>query len=431
MSSPPKIPNNTGFGQKLVRLLTHNHCPQFDKSISWLRHPVSVLVAAAVVTAVVGYSVHPNGFVLFAGIVSILVLGLVWPWMSVLGLRGVVAFESLRVCEGEEVTVIIQIRNRLPVGCWGIRLEGLPSSTPDRDDQEITVTVALAWRTTLVRESFIPPCRGIFPQSELWLVTGFPFGLWQARKRVQVQGSLLVHPRTFPVGPLPELATDISEEGTATRNKPGTTGDVLSLRPYRRGDNPRRIHWSQTARHDRLIVCELQARSRPSIQIILDVETGVHAGDGRDGSREWAIRVAASLSRHCIEEGMIVGLVVRDKVLPMDGGRQHLVRILDALAEIPNDTSMSLPEVLTRREVPSLRNGLQLVVTTFQALRREPSLVLRQPRLRIIAIDEACFCEAPPEAREPSVVRVPWVRLRGHAEIPAQLLRLDREVHNA
>ncbi|MGF1582565.1 MAG: DUF58 domain-containing protein [Gemmataceae bacterium] len=431
MSGPSKTPKKRGLGQKVVRLLTHNYCPEFDKSIVWLRHPVTVLITAAIVAALVGYTLHPNGFVLFAGIITILVLGLAWPLVSVMGLSGVVSFETLRVHEGEDVTVSLQIRNRLPVGCWGIRLHGLVSDSEDTDTQEIIVTTASGWRTTSVRENFIPPYRGILPQGDLWLVTGFPFGLWQARKRVGVSRKLIVHPRTYPVGSLPELSTDASEEGSVSRNKAGTSGDVLSLRPYRRGDNPRRIHWSQTARHNRVIVCELQARSRPSIQIILDVEPRVHFGDGPDGAREWGIRVAASLARHCIEEGILVGLVVEDKVVPIDGGRQHLQRVLDALAEIPNDTPLALGKILKKPGLTSLRNGLQIVVTTFQRIEELPSLRMRQFNLRVIAMDQRCFGQEAADTKELPLTSAPWVRLGGRVEIPKQLSRLGQEARNA
>ena len=64
------------------------------------------------------------------------------------------------------------------------------------------------------------------------------------------------------------------------RDRPGTWGDVLGVRPYRRGDVLRRIHWPQSARHGQLVVCEVQA-SRPSVQIVLDTHPESHWARGR------------------------------------------------------------------------------------------------------------------------------------------------------
>ncbi len=109
-------------------------------------------------------------------------------------------------------------------------------------------------------------------------------------------------------------------EGNVSRNKIGTTGDVLGVRPYRRGDSPRRIHWGQSAKHDRLIVCELQSNARPVIQLVLDTDPRIHCGTGTNGSREWAIRIVASLAKGWIESGAQVGLACANVELPPASG---------------------------------------------------------------------------------------------------------------
>lgn len=194
------------------------------------------------------------------------------------------------------------------------------------------------------------------------MATGFPFGLWDARRRVAIENGLIVWPRTFPVAPVPILDGDEVVEGNVTRNRIGSTGDILGVRPYRRGDSPRRIHWAQSARHDRLIVCELQSNSRPVVLLVLDAAAAVHT-DGADGSREWAIRVTASLAKGWLEAGAQVGAAFGDLFLAPQAGAEQATRILDSLAHLGDD-SRSLAEVLTAGPMRAVRSAVRVVVTS-------------------------------------------------------------------
>ena len=152
-------------------------------------------------------------------------------------------------------------------------------------------------------------------------------------------------------------------EGQVSRGKVGSHGDVMGVRPYRRGDSPRRIHWGQSAKHDRLIVCELQTNARPLVQVVLDADPANHAGDGADSSFEWAIRVAASLACGWLDEGAEVGFACAGVELPAAAGSLHKKRILDALAlavKVPKELNDILACPLCR----GFRDGLQVVVTT-------------------------------------------------------------------
>ena len=109
---------------------------------------------------------------------------------------------------------------------------------------------------------------------------------------------------------MPEAEGSHASDGLATRDRAGHWGDPLGVRPYRRGDPLRRVHWGLTARHGELIVRELQSNAVPRVQIVLDAHPAAHAGSGPDGSREWAIRVAASLAEGWIGQGAEVELVL-------------------------------------------------------------------------------------------------------------------------
>jgi uncharacterized protein (DUF58 family) len=264
-----------------------------------------------------------------------------------------------------------------------------------------------------VRWSFRPEVRGIYPQVPPSVATGFPFGLWDASRRITVENQLIVWPRTFPVGPVPILDGDEVVEGNVTRNKIGSTGDVLGVRPYRRGDSPRRIHWAQSARHDRLIVCELQSNSRPVVLLILDAAATVHT-PGRDGSREWAIRVLASLAKGWLEVGAQVGVAFGDVYLPPLAGAGQATRILDALSQLADDVR-PLMEVLASGPVRAVRSAVRVVVTSdvgFAAVPKRANLA----DVRWAVLNRKGF-ETTGEAREPRV----WLHFPSPTDIPHRL----------
>jgi uncharacterized protein (DUF58 family) len=140
----------------------------------------------------------------------------------------------------------------------------------------------------------------------------------------------------------------------------------MGVRPYRRGDSPRRIHWAASARHDRLIVCEVQSASRPAVLLVLDTDIHVHTS-GPDGTREWAVRIAASLAAGWLDEGAQVALTWDGQALPIASGAGHKLRILDALARIPADTHRPITDLLRSPIVSRVPAAVRIVITTDAA----------------------------------------------------------------
>lgn len=422
---------------RLRALSNYDVFPEFSAKVRRLIYnPLGVLALAALASLMCGLFLHPQGFALAGGLLVVIVLGLAWPWLTLRGLSGTISFDRVRVVEGEPVTVGLHLRNRWPWSAWGlavrdgfgvtpmpnpatrpIETRGLPPAVPP------VAGIASAPRRRSIRcsWSFVPRCRGVYPDAPVRLTTGFPFGIREYSRQLTVEGRLIVWPLTVPVGPVPLTGGERLAEGSVSRNKVGSNGDVLGVRPYRRGDSPRRIHWAQSARHDRLIVCELQTNSRPVVQLVVDVAPASHRGDGSDSSREWAIRVAASLAKGWLEEGAQIGLVCATRVVPVASGLSQLQRIMDTLAQLPpsNPTTThastapqastattrtgqpgthqsgthqpgthqpGLADVLNRPECRSFREGLQLIITTdltaanFTGLTPDPAqrwLILR------------------------------------------------------
>ena len=123
-----------------------------------------------------------------------------------------------------------------------VRVESLPARQP--------VTVQLVCK---------PLRRGELRFESVTLGRPEPLGLMKATRRVALRESLVVMPRTYPVAPLKLPGNRrLQPGGVAFAGHIGDAEEFVSLRDYRSGDTPRRIHWKAWARTGRLVVKEYQ-----------------------------------------------------------------------------------------------------------------------------------------------------------------------------
>lgn len=339
--------------------------------VAGARTKAGSLVLAAVAAALCGLFVNAHGYVVLCGIVAALLLGLLWPWLSLRAVSAALSFEHARGREGKPLRLCLTIHNRWPLPVWGISVQ--PAQVAGDISTAIPLVNVAARQSTRSSCEFTPRCRGEYPRSTLYLVCGFPFGLWHPRKPVRVERSVLVWPKTVPVGPLPDAGGQWDGEGSGARGRPGSGDDLLGVRDYRRGDRLRLVHWGQTARQGRLFVRELQAASRPRVRIIVDDDAAAYDDLTPEGPREWAIRIAASLFVGWLEQGASVGMTIGDRSYPVSSSSpEHLGRVLDALARIPDLKEGRSSQVVRRESYPS-RKELEIVIASERskcALRR-------------------------------------------------------------
>jgi uncharacterized protein (DUF58 family) len=412
----------------LSSLATYDFAPRFSAKVRRLvYHPLGVLTLAALAALLCGLFLHAQGFVLCGSVFAVLALGVAWPWLSLRGVVASVSFDRAKAIEGETVETRLTLRNRFPWPAWGLALRG--GFHDDPSDAVAGIASIPRCRTSLCRWSFKPLCRGIYPQTLPFLTTGFPFGLWERRQAASVASPLVVWPRTFPVGPIPPVSGAHQVEGNVSRSKVGTNGDVLGVRPYRRGDSPRRIHWGQSARYDRLIVCELQSNSRPVIQIILDADPHVHAGTGSDSSREWAIRIVASFAKGWLADGAQVGVSWSGCDIAPASGPAQLSIILGALAALPADTPSPLASVLACPKCRGFREGLQVIVTTDAAHIHGGCMTCEAEDQRWVVLKTSGFSErSRPNAC--GHCPTPWLTIDSAESVPALLKGAWREAQH-
>jgi uncharacterized protein (DUF58 family) len=396
---------------KLRRILTADYFPGAGRlARRWFWNPAGALLLAAAVALLCGLVLSTYALVLAAGLVGLVVIGLLSPWLALRGVESRIGFDRSRCREGESVSTTLRLTRR-----WSrspLALRGGFESTAESSSVVMEVPASRG-RTVLATWRFTPSRRGCYPLASPGprLVTGYPFGLREASRPVVTDGRLIVWPRVLPVGTIPDSAGDTQFEGRLSHTKSGSVGDVLGVRPYRRGDPIRRIHWSQTAKHDRLMVCELQSHARPRVQIVLDSDPKIHVGRGADSSREWAIRITASLAEGWSGQGADVEVVIAGTGHRIDGV-QALHRMLDALATLPDAAGPPLADVLAAAHF----GGLQVVVTTDLT----GADVQGSTNRRFFILESAGFMADDSPMPPKSGLR-PWVRVASPSQVASAL----------
>ncbi len=177
-----------------------------------------------------------------------------------------------------------------------------------------------------------PLLRGVHAIGPLHAGATDPLALAEFERTIAEPDRLIVLPRVFTLNGLPAaLGAGEGTSGAALAHQGQGSSDVL-VRPYRQGDELRRVHWRSTARHDELMVRLEERPWRAGTTVLVDRRDAAHRGRGADSSLEFAVSMAASICAHLIGRGEPVRLITEDGT-PLPGpDAAGIEAVLDALA---------------------------------------------------------------------------------------------------
>jgi uncharacterized protein (DUF58 family) len=158
----------------------------------------------------------------------------------------------------------------------------------------------------------------------------FPFGFFTKGVRYRVGLEILVFPEIFPAAEAQPQGS--YPQGEDASRRAGWGHDLHALRVFRRGDDPRGIHWKQTARTGQLIYMEREAERSRRLAILFDNAVGKLADPALQSRFERLVSEAATSALDHLARGYDVELVTRDLALAFAGGPRQRLRILEALA---------------------------------------------------------------------------------------------------
>jgi len=200
------------------------------------------------------------------------------------------------------------------------------------------------------------PRRGRHDFPDLHLSSLFPFGLFRKGARHPVDLEVLVFPELFAAAR--SRAAESGPFGQGRSRRANWGHDLHALRSFRQGDDPRGIHWKQTARTGDLVFMEREAERGRRLSILFD--NGVGTVRGEAAARfEGLVSEAATAAVDHLSRGYDVELVTRDRNLAFAGGPRQRLAVLETLALVQPVARRGEPLVSSDPQAPALRLSLE------------------------------------------------------------------------
>lgn len=306
-----------------------------------LAKPLGILILIEIASILCGFFVAPQGFVVSASILSVIVVGCFWPWIGIRGVSCQLSFAVSRTEEGKPVEAELVVANRWPWPVWGLAIEGGFDHSDEEERAEVAISRIGGWSKGKYRWSFTPRMRGQYPHTCPELVTEFPFGLWKAKKPIEVLSKVIAWPMRFPLPELPLPAGAPSWVGQPSENAAGVIGHRTTVREYQSGDSMRQIHWAKTALYDKLISYEREGIAVMDATITLDAQPSIHPNRGPDSTLEWTFRIAASIGDALLRQGITLTLISPSSIYRSSSNGSNCSKMLDWLAILDVDKESS------------------------------------------------------------------------------------------
>jgi uncharacterized protein (DUF58 family) len=271
--------------------------------------------------------------------VSVLLLGAAW-WMA-RRRRPVSAVRSqlpVRIREGQTVVAELTLRSKRRLTSFIVE-ECLDDALgpPAR----VAVGTLSPGRDLHHEYSIRPRRRGVYHVGPLEAEWSDPFGLARSRQPLLERAEIIVHPSTEVVldGPTARKWEDPPVRPPVSRAWPAGF-EFYGMRDYVVGDDLRRVVWRASARTGRLLVRESEQGITDRVVVLIDTDRASHRPGEVSDTFEVAVRCAASLGVHHLQDGMSVGLEANARRLAVDlRGPRARIPMLDELARVQRDAA--------------------------------------------------------------------------------------------
>ena len=305
-----------------------------------------------------------------------------------------------RVSAGQTAAVSLRLENisRLPTGLL-LAEDTLPYSLGTRPRFVLERIEQGGWRE--LTYPIQSGARGKYTIGPLQVRVADAFGLVELTRSFAARNTLVVTPAIISLPTLSLAGNWRGEGGGHTRTADTAGEDDVIPRPYRDGDELRRVHWRSTARHGELMVRREEQRWRNRAVLLLDTRARAHSGAGAGSSFEYAASAIASIGVHLARSG-IDGQLVTDT-----GPATESWPVTSWSSPASARSSVDLPEPL--RPI-SATNSPGAMSTS------SPSSTVRSPNLRLSPRTDAA---APGSTETVSKAVTVTPRSRGATPVPS------------
>ncbi len=233
------------------------------------------------------------------------------------------------------------------------------------DEQGPGVKRSSAWLTSWLAPGgedqgaieVLPRRRGLWKIQAVHTSSLFPFGFFRKGQRQPTALEMLIYPELLPLSS--SLRAQLGRLGEVPSRRIGRGQELMGLRPLRPGDDPRGIHWKQSARAGQLIFKEQAREEIERLSLVFDNAVGPLTTPAAETRFERLVSEAASVAVAYLERGFAVELLTRDQHLPFGSGPRQRWAILCALATISPRAASAEPLLLPEAQPTCVRLAME------------------------------------------------------------------------
>lgn len=297
---------------------------------------------------------------------------------------------QLEVATGEHLNVTVHVRGRFPRGRT-LLLEDL--APPALGGAHRLALGGLSGRA-IARPHYRARgmARGIHHLGPMHVHVVDAFGMVHRVHRAGGRDEVAVVPQVVALDPL-VLGGATVGAGSGRLGAHGAASDDVIPRPYRPGDEYRRIDWKAVARTGDLMVRTEETPWRSALTVVVDMHDGSHQGTEPDSSLDVALTMVASVGCMALAAGWDLAVRTTDDVVafegsPMTGVEAERRLLLRALAALPR-THVPVPAASLGHSADA--SGPVVLVTGAVSLLSARSLagIARHSPQRIVVMVEA------------------------------------------
>jgi uncharacterized protein (DUF58 family) len=291
-----------------------------------------------------------------------------------LGLDAVRSVDPRRVPVDSETTVHLDLRSSTFVPAGMVRLEDAVPGAGSARPRFVIDRGGSRWGRR-VTYRLRPRHRGLLDVGPLTVLAQDPFGLVVARRQVAGVSLVVVTPQVVDLPPV-RIPGEWSGSGESRPRSIAAAGEEdVTVRPYQRGDDRRRVHWRASARHDQLMVRREEQPWQSRATLVLDNRLAGHSArqPGRQtpqsSSLEWAVTAAASVGTHLLARGYSVRLVTDEGGSASTAWHDHSEGpgaaeglLLEALATVDVSSTASIGRIRSLLHGAGTASGLLVAV---------------------------------------------------------------------
>ncbi len=314
-----------------------------------------------------------------------------------LGLRAARSIDPRRVPVDDETTVHLDLSSTTFVPAGMLRLEDTVPGAGTARPRFVIDRGGSRW-SRRVTYRLRPRHRGLLAVGPLAVFVEDPFGLVVARSTLAEPTTVVVTPRVVEL-PATRIPGEWSGSGESRPRSIAAAGEEdVTVRPYQRGDDRRRVHWRASARHSQLMVRREEQPWQSRATLVLDNRAVGHSRRvaGRQtpesSSMEWAVCAVASIGTHLLGRGYSVRLVTDEGGTAStawhdrsEGSGPAEGRLLEALATVDVAERASIGTIRSLLHGAGTSSGLLVAVlgtmtadevTSMARLRHDTSAAL-------------------------------------------------------